>query len=112
MLSLRRILSLTAPRSQAAYHPASLKLALGAVIFAFQRYASSERGSSRMQEKDQTHAEQQAKYPKKMANLGAEGNKRRDGPHQTSGDLSTPGVKGKGKQDEPIGRNVNNKASG
>lgn len=65
-----------------------------------------------MQDKDQTNAEQQAKDPKKMANLGKEENKKRDDPHQTSGDLSTPGVKGSTTQDEPIGRNINNKASG
>jgi len=65
-----------------------------------------------MQDKDQTHAEQQAKDPKKMADLGEEENKTRNDPHRTSGDLSTPGVKGKSKQDEPIGRNINNKASG
>jgi hypothetical protein len=65
-----------------------------------------------MQGKDQVQAEQQAKDPKKMANLGAEEDKKRDDPHQTSGDVSTPGVKGKSRTDEAIGRNVNNKASG
>jgi hypothetical protein len=65
-----------------------------------------------MQDKDQIQAEEQAKDPKKMANLSKDENKKRDDPHQTSGDVSTPGVKGKTRQDEPIGRNVNNKASG
>lgn len=65
-----------------------------------------------MQDKDQIQAEQQAADPKKMANLGKEANSVRDDPHSTSGDISTPGVKSKTRTDEPIGRNVNGKASG
>jgi hypothetical protein len=80
------------------------------------RYAVSEGNEPQFEEKDQVKAEKAAKDPKKMANLGEEENKKRDDPHQTSGDLSTPGVKGKLRPgaggDEPIGRNVNNKASG
>ena len=76
------------------------------------RYAASEGNDARFQEKDQVQAEKQAKNSEKMANLGHEENKRRDDPHRTSKNFTTPGVKGKVGGDEPIGRNVNNKASG
>lgn len=89
-----------------------MKLAQAAHILSSNRFASSESGSPRIQDKDQTRAEQQAKDPKMMANLGEEKNKKRDDPHLTSGDLSTPVVKGKSRRDDRIGRNINNKTSG
>lgn len=77
------------------------------------RYAASKDDDARFQEKDQVDAERQAKDPKKMANLGEEADKKRDDPHPKPQDLATSGVKGKARGDEePIGRNVNNKASG
>lgn len=65
--------------------------------------------SPRMQDKDQIQAEKQADNPEKMANLGDEANSKRDG---VLGDARTPGVKGKSPKDEPLGRNVSNKATG
>jgi hypothetical protein len=63
-----------------------------------------------MQNKDQVHAEEQAKDPKKMADLGKESS--RSKPEDVSGCLHTPGVKGKSRDDESIGRAVKDKASG
>ncbi|KAH8909236.1 hypothetical protein BR93DRAFT_936752 [Coniochaeta sp. PMI_546] len=84
-----------------------MKLAQAAYILSSNRFASPESGSPRIQDKDQSRAEQQAKDPKMMANLGKEKNKKRDDPHLTSGDLSTPVVKDKSRQDDRIGRNIN-----
>jgi hypothetical protein len=111
MLSLRktlpRVLRSQARRSRVNLAPAAAHFSSSS------RYAASSEGNdARFQEKDQIKAEKQAKDPEKMANLVEEQNKQRDDPHRTSKDFTTPGVKGKATSDQPIGRNVNNKASG
>jgi hypothetical protein len=63
-----------------------------------------------MQDKDQVQAEQQAKDPQKMVNLGQESN--RSKPEDVTGGLHTPGVKGKSRDDDSLGKAVKNKASG
>ena len=109
MHSLRRPLP-QALRSQARRFPSST--APVAYFSSTSCYATSGANDARFQEKDQVQAEKAAKDPKKMANLGKEENKKRDDPHQTSGNLTTPGVKGKVRESEPIGKNVSNTPSG
>lgn len=70
--------------------------------------SSNSPSESSMQGKDQVQAEKQAKDPKKMANLG----EKRAEQERDSAANSTPGVKGKGRDNEPLGGVVKNKAIG
>ncbi|KAL1874019.1 hypothetical protein VTK73DRAFT_573 [Phialemonium thermophilum] len=65
--------------------------------------------SPRIQDKDQIQAEQQAKDPEKMAKMDKDS---RSKPEDVRGGLHTPGVKGKSRDDESIGRSVKDKSSG